>query len=125
MANLRFVYRVECFVGGDEWAVIDNVCSYDSPQDTRVSWALGNQSFRLGALSAIVDRDLQDPLTDKLYYDRWFSDDWIKWDRPSLQLLQIAVSRLSELGFVELSMNVLNRLHELYTVYEGGVKYAL
>lgn len=132
MANLRFIYRVECFVGGDEWAEFMDVRIFDSLQESRV-WAFANQTFRLGGLAAIVDCDFADPLMEKLYYDGWFSvpsscpDVWKNSDefKPSLQLLQNAVSRLSELGFVELSMKVLNRLHELYPAIEGGVKYAL
>lgn len=132
MANLRFIYRIECFAGGDEWTEGIYVRAFDTPQDSRV-WSYDDQTFRLGALAAIVDRDLEDPLTDKLYYDGWFTvpsscpDHWKNSDefKPSLQCLQNAVLRLSELGFVELSIKVLNRLHELFPAVKGGVKYAL
>ena len=132
MANLRFVYRVDFFSGGDEWTEGINVRTFDSPQMSRV-WSYGDQTFRIGALAAIVDRDLDDPLLDKLYYDGWFSvlascpDCWSDSPEffPSFQHLQFAVSRLSEFGFIELSMKVLDLLHRLYPYHEGGVKYAL
>ena len=132
MANLRFVYRVDFFSGGDEWTEGINVRTFDSPQTSRV-WSYGDQTFRLGALAAIVDRDLDDPLSDKLYYDGWFSvpascpDCWSDHAEffPSFQKLQFAVSRLSEFGFIELSMKVLDLLYQLYPDHEGGVKYAL
>lgn len=132
MANLRFIYRVQCFAGGDEWIDFMDVRSYDSPQQSCV-WAFANQTFRLGGLAAILDRDCSDSLTDKLYYDLWFTDlyscpDSFIGSHDSISFrtqLQNAVSRLSELGFVELSMKVLNRLHELYPTQNGGVRYAL